>query len=366
MDIGIVGLPRSGKTTIFNAVTRGRAEVATYSAVAGKPNVGVAKVPDHRLDRLAEVFKPRRTVPAQVSYLDVPVPSEGLPSTRGIAGEFLNQLQNTDALLVVARSFEEPAVADAEEGMDAARDVEAVLMELSFSDLEILERRLGRLGTDLKGAKAPEREAVEREQGLLLRLKEGIEAGTPIRDQGLGGDEARLIAGFQLLTEKPVIIVANVGEDRLPEAGDVEAELSKAFDGPGVRTGALCGKLEMELAQMDREDEQELREGLGAGESGLVRMISLSHEVADLVTFFTGNDNEVRAWTVARGSTALEAAGKVHSDFERGFIRAEVIGSDELVESGSVAEARRRGVLRREGRTYAVEDGDVLNILFNV
>ncbi len=365
MDIAIVGLPKSGKTTIFNAVTRGSAQVADYSG-PGQPNVGVAKVPDGRLDTLEAIYGPKRVVPAEVRYVDVPAPPEGMGTSRGISGEYLSHLQRADALMVVARAFEDPAVSHVMDGVDPARDAETMLMELAFSDVEILERRLSRLADGFKGAKAPERDALTREQALLTRLKDRLEDGAAVRLQLRTPDEARALEGFQLLTDKPVIVVANLGEEQLPEASVLEARLAEVLREARVEAAALCGRLEMELAQMEPDDEQEFRESLGAGESGLDRMIALSYLVADLITFFTGNDNEVRAWTAARGTEALKAAGKVHSDFERGFIRAEVVAFDALAECGGLAEARRRGVLRQEGKGYVVQDGDVLNILFNV
>ena len=365
MEIGIVGPPSSGKTTVFNAVTRGRAQVATYSGPQGKPNIGVAKVPDGRLDTLSEIFQPRRLVPAEVTYVDVPAGQEGAGETQGISGAHLNLLQRTDALLAVARGFDNPSVSR-DGGVDPFRDIETTLMELAIADLEIVERRDDRLSDSFKGAKAPERETLEKERSLLTRLKADLEGGLAIRNTSLTREEARGLEGFQFLTAKPVVIMVNIDEDQMAKAADVEVRLSSQYKGPEVRTVVLCGSLEMELAQMEPEEERELREGLGAGESGLDRMIRLSQDAGDLITFFTGNSNEVRAWTVPRGTAALKAAGRVHSDFERGFIRAEVIGSDDLADSGSMAEARKRGVLRREGKEYEVQEGDVLNILFSV
>ena len=366
MQVGIVGLPRSGKTTIFNAVTRGTAQVGAYGGPEGKPNIGVAKVPDKRLDRLSDIFNPNRKVAAEVSYVDILAAPERLDGTRGVAGQYMNLLQRTDALMLVVRVFEDPSVSHVDESIDPLRDVETMLLELSFADSEMLQRRLARVEDGFKGAKAPEREGLIREETLLERLKTGLEDGSAIRNQTLTTDEARRLEGFQFLTAKPLIIVANVGEDQMSEVARLEERLSSASEGPRVRTAVLCGKLEMELAQMEPADEQEVRESLSVADSGLDRMIGLCHDAADLVMFFTGNANEVRAWTVPRGTTALKAAGKVHSDFERGFIRAEVVKFEDLNECGSLAEARRRGVLRQEGKGYVVGDGDVINVLFNV
>ena len=366
MEIGIVGLPKSGKTTIFNALTRGSAELAAYGSPQAKPNIGVAKVPDYRLEVLQRIFKPKRVVPAEVTYLDIAAASEGLGETRGISGELLNHLQRADALLLVTRAFEDPSVPHVANSVDPVRDVEAMLYELAFADLEVLDRRQTRLAESSKGARASERDALAREQALLTRLKEGLEAGTPLRDQSLSQDEARLLEGFQFLTAKPLIVVVNLGEAQLSDTEPLVNGVSSVLAGPRACATALCGKLEMELAQMEPSDEQEFRQSMGLGESGLEQMIRMSHEVLDLVTFFTGNINEVRAWPVPRETPAVRAAGKVHSEFERGFIRAQVIGFDDLARCESLAEARRQGLMRQEGKGYPVKDGDVINILFNV
>ena len=366
MDIGVVGLPRSGKTTVFNAVTRASAQLAAGAGARGKPNLAVAKVPDTRMEFLETVFNPKKNVRAEVTYVDFPAEPEGLGTTRGISGEYLNHLQSMDALLLVVRAFDEPSVPGVDDTVDPFRDAETMAYELAFSDLEILSRRLTRVAEGFKGAKAPEREALNREQALLARIKQEIEDSHAVRDQEFDSDEARLVAGFQFLTAKPVIVVVNVSESQLTEAASLEERMSFRTGAGKVRVTAVSGKLEMELAEMDPADEKEFRKSMGLGESSLNRMIRLSQEVLDLVTFFTGNGNEVKAWPVPRGTTALQAAGRIHSDFERGFIRAEVVGFDDLKSCGSMAEARRRGLLHREGKTYAVKEGDVINILFNV
>ena len=365
MDVSIVGLPKSGKTTIFNAVTRGSAETATYGAVE-KPNIGVAKVADGRLDRLAEVFNPKRSVPAEVVYVDVPSAPEDLGESGGLAGELLNHLQSADALLVAVRAFDNPSVPHPRGGVDPYRDVETMLAELALADMTVLERRLTRIAEGAKGARAPEREALDRERALLGRLQAGLESGAALREQALTVDEERALEGFQLLTAKPLIILFNVGEDRISEIPTLEEDTASRWSGPAVRTAALCAKLEMELTEMEPEDEVEFRESLELTDAGIDRMMRVSHEVSDLVTFFTGNDNEVRAWTVARGTQVSRAAGKVHTDLERGFIRAQVVGFHDLSRCGTVAEARRRGLVRQEGKGYTVGEGDVINVLFNV
>ena len=365
MDVAIVGLPGSGKSTVFNAVTRGAAQVAGYGGRA-EPNVGVVKVPDARLHALESVYLPRRVVPAEVSYIDLPPPPDGFGRTRGISGEYLNRVQAADVLVIVARAFEDASVVHDDGSIDAFRDAETMLMELSFADLEMIDRRLDRLAEGMKGARAPERDAVLREQHLFARVKERLEAGEAMRGASLAAEEERLLAGFGLLSAKSVIVLVNIGEERLDESAELYTRAAKEFQGPLMEAAVLCGALEMDLAQMEPGEEREMREGLGIGESGLDRMIALSHRAADVVTFFTGNDNEVRAWTAPRGTEASSAAGRIHSDFERGFIRAEVIAASDLRQCGSIAAARRLGLLRQEGRAYEVQEGDVLNILFSV
>ncbi len=365
MDVAIVGLPGSGKSTVFNAVTRGTAQVAGYGGRA-EPNVGVAKVPDARLEALASVYKPKRVVPSEVSYLDLPPPPEGFGKTRGISGEHLNLVQAVDVIAVVARAFEDESVVHVDGSVDAFRDAETMLLELSFADLEMIDRRLARLSEGMKGARAPERDAILKEQGLFARLKERLEAGEAMRGASLAADEERLLAGFGLLSAKPVIVLVNIGEEQLAESDEFYSRAAEQFQGPMMGTAVLCGALEMDLAQMAPEEEEEMREGLGVGESGLDRMIALTHKAADVVTFFTGNDNEVHARTAPRGTGAAAAAGRIHSDFERGFIRAEVLSTSDLEQCGSIAAARSQGLLRQEGRSYEVQEGDVLNILFSV
>ncbi len=363
MEIGIIGLPTSGKTTVFNALTRGWADVASYG---GKPNIGVAPVPDARLDRLAALYEPRKPVSAMVSYVDIPPPATPSDRMRGISGQYLNDLQRVDAMLIVARAFDDEAVLHVDGSVDPFRDVENMMLELLFSDLELLERRLQRLDDSSKGAKAAERDAIEKERDLLGRIKEQLEGETPIRDQQFTPDQAQRIRGFQFLTGKPLIVLLNIDEDDIDEARSLEERLAGAVQGPSVRAAAICGKLEMDLAQMDAEEEAEFREAIDAGESGMNRIIRLSYDVVGLITFLTIGDDEVRAWELPEGTTASRAAGKIHTDFEQGFIRTEVVPFDDLVACGGFAEARKRGILRQEGKDYVVQDGDVMHVLFNL
>ena len=364
MEITIIGLPQSGKTTIFNAATRGSAQVATF---ANRMNLGAAKVPDERLDVLNGIFKPRRKVNAEVTYADLPAAPEGLGKTQSIGGEYLNTLQRADAILMVARSFEDPSVPHINDSIDAFRDIETLLFELTISDLDILERRLQRVADGFKGAKAAERDALNKEQELLSCVRDELEVGVQVRDQSLTDDELRLLSGFQMLTAKPLIVVVNVGEGQLDGIPAIEARLKAEVETDRIRTVALCGKLEMELAQMDADDEQEFRESLGVvDESGLSRVINLCYEALDLISFLTVGDVEVRAWPITRGTSAVKAAGQIHTDMERGFIRGEVVTYENMVSCRTLAEARKNGVLRQEGKNYILQDGDIMHVLFNV
>ena len=366
MELGIIGLPQSGKTTLFNALTGGRAQAASHPQ-GDKANLGVVKVPDQRLETLTKLFTPKKTVPAEVTYLDFPRVLEDLGKGQGIGGEYLNRLQGVDALLHAVRAFEDPSVPHIiEGGVDPYRDVATMDMELAFSDLGILDKRLQRLETGLKGAKAQEQETIHRERTVLERIKVELEKEVPIRALTLGPQEIHLLENYQFLTAKPLLVALNIGENQLSQAPSIEGEMASRIEGPFVRGTVICGKLEMELSQMEEEDEKEFRESLGAGESGLKRIIQLSYDVLGTISFFTVVHEEVRAWAITRGSTALKAAGKIHSDMERGFIRAEVISFDDLVSCGSTAEARKLGILRLGGKSYPVQDGDVITFLFNV
>ena len=365
IGVGIIGLPQSGKTTLFNALTRGQAATAT-SQSPGKPNVGIAKVPDSRLDTLTGMFEPQRVTPAEVQYVDIPTYPDGKSKTSSIGGQMLNTLQQSDALLLVVRAFKSPSVPHPEGTVDPYRDLASMQLELAFSDLGILERREQRLQKEMKAAKAGDRDRIRRDHVLIARLKDALEGDIPIREQSLSPDEQRSIANYQFLTEKPLLILFNIGEEQLPTIDTLEKDVATRLGRSGVGTTAMCGKLEMELAQMGPEEERQFRESMDAGESGAGRMIQLSYNVLGLDSFFTVGPDEVKAWTVPKSEPASLAAKRIHSDIERGFIRAEVVAYDDLARCGGIAESRRQGLLRSEGRTYPVQNGDVINFLFNV
>lgn len=363
MDIGILGLSRSGKTSLFNAVTRGTAQVGAYSSQQ-EPNVGVARVPDERVDALASVFQPKKTTYAEIRWVDYPVAGFG---AEGPGNRFLAEIAGLDALVHVVRAFEDEAVPHPEGSVDPHRDIEALDLELAFADLGLIERRLSRIEAEMRSMKAAERGRIEADRALLERLQVELETGRGIRSLDLSEDERTQLAAYQFVTALPVLLVVNVGEGDLERIGDIEAEFAARHGGAGIAVAALCAKVEAELAALEPAEAEEFRRDLGLPEeSPLDRAIQAAYALLGLQSFLTAGDDECRAWTVRRGAAAPEAAGKIHSDLERGFIRAEVARWDELVEAGSIAELKKRGKLRTEGKSYVVQDGDVLNILFNV
>ena len=362
MKVAIIGIPKSGKTTIFNALTRGRAEVAAYSPTLA-PNIGVAKVSDGRLSVLEGIFQPKKTVPAEVSYIDIAGSIKGF-GKEGAGGEFLNYLTTADALLQVVRAFQDDRSPHPEGSIDPKRDIAALDLELAISDLAIMERRLEKLEASLKGAKPAERESYLKEQLLLQKIKVQLEKDIPIRMQGLPREELRMLANYQFLTAKPMLVALNIGEGQISQAAQLEAGISSLY--PQFVVVALCGKLEMELTQLSDAEAEEFREGMGLSKPALDRVIDLSYSLLQLISFFTTVSSELKAWTIPGGTLAPKAAGKIHSDMERGFIRAEVISYSDLQDCGNLAEARKRGLLRTEGKTYIIQDGDVVTFLFNV
>ncbi len=362
MEIAIVGLSQSGKTTAFNALTRGKAEV-TGGSGAGELHVGVTKVPDPRLQVLSDLWKSAKIVPAEVTYWDIPA-APTIGKGQGIAGQFLNTIQRADALLLVVRAFGDPSVPHLLGSVDAHRDVVTMQEEIAFADLELLERLVQRRESSAKSGKPQEREVAQRELTLLRRLKEGIENGTPVREQQINDEERKLLVGYQLLTGKPLLILFNVDEGEAAGRDKLVASLQGRYKKPGVAVEAMCAKLEAELVQLSQEEQKEFRDSLGlTGEPGSDLVIRASYALLGLISFFTGGPIDSHAWTITRDTPALKAAGRIHTDLERGFIRAEVVPYADMVRCGTLAEARRQGVLRVEGKTYPVQDGDVITFL---
>ena len=351
MEIGIIGLPNSGKTTIFNALTRSDTETTAFSSKQLQVNTAVVDVPDQRVDRLTEMFKPKRTIYAQVTYNDIAGFDKG-DGKSGIGGALLNAIAANDALMLVARGFEDESVPQAD-GVDAARDLETMESELILNDMMVIDRRLERLkGQKLRGT-PEERKRMADEEVVLQRLMASLDQMQPLRDVEISDEERRMLGGFGLLSLKRILRVVNAGDD------DGEEKFAGLVD---ERTLILRGKLEAEIAQMSPEDATEFLADFGISEPGLNRAIRFSYDMLGLESFFTVGEDEVRAWTIGRGTPAPVAAGVIHSDLQKGFIRAETIAYDDLMALGSMAEARKHGKLRLEGKEYIVKDGDILNI----
>jgi GTP-binding protein YchF len=365
VQLVLIGLPQSGKTTVFNALTGAQAATGTFSAAEDEPNLATVKVPDPRLDVLTRMFNPRRAVPAEIQYWDVAGLAKGIHE-RGLGGRLLGYLQQASALVHVVRAFDDPAVPHPEGSVDPLRDIATIDMELLFVDLAMVDKRLQRIHAMIPKLRGAEREAHEREGAVLERLHRALSEGIPIRAVELDPDEEKILRGFGFLTQKPLLVLLNLGEERLSETEALLAAANERVSGPGVAVEALPGKLEAELAQLPPDDAAVFMQELGISEPARNRVIRTSYRLLGLISFFTVGPDEVRAWTVRRGATAVEAAGTIHSDLAQGFIRAEVIHYDDLVRAGGLAEARKLGALRLEGRHYVVEDGDTVHILFNV
>ena len=366
MQIAIVGLAGSGKTTVFNTLTRGHAETGGFGGM--ELHVGVVKVPDERLDKLAAIFKPKKIIQADVTYVDLPAPpasTEGHVGTEDLPAEHLARLRDSDALLNVVRAFEDPNNPHPEGSVDPARDMDRLDVEFILADLALVDRRIERLKQSGRHGTPAEKEANEREEAVIVRLKTGLEAGSPIRDLGLDPDEEKAIRGFRFLTQKPVLVLLNVGESDIAGAGERVAALAAGYDHQNALVDALSAKIEMELGELEPDEASVFMDELGIAASGLDRVIELSYRLLGLISFLTAGPDEVRAWPIPDGSTAVDAAGAIHTDLARGFIRAETVAYEDLITLGSMAEARKAGRLRSEGKTYRVRDGDVLEILFS-
>ncbi|HET8571511.1 MAG TPA: redox-regulated ATPase YchF [Candidatus Limnocylindria bacterium] len=362
MQVTIVGLPGSGKTTVFNALTGGHAETGGYSAGRAAPNVGVVKVPDERLVRLSELFNPKKTTPADVTYVDVAL-AAGATREGTVQADVLSLIRNADALLHVARAFEDPT---APQPADPHRDVEELELEFVVADLVVVQKRLEKLRTSGRHGTTVEREQNALEEELLGRIEPHLAEGHPLRDLQLDDDDRRRLRGYRFLSEKPVLVVLNIDESRLPEADRLERDARERYRHADTDVAVLGSKIEAELAELADEDARAFMDDLGIAEQGRGRVIRLTYQLLGLLSFFTAGEDECRAWTIHHGDTAVDAAGEIHSDLARGFIRAEVVSYDDLMACGSMAEARKRGLLRSEGKTYQVRDGDVIQVLFNV
>jgi len=362
MQIGIVGLPNSTKTTIFNALTKSQEVTAVTSSGQVEVHTAIVEVPDPRVDKLSAIFNPEKTTYARVQYNDVAGLKIGSGQDGSLSGQLLNAISQSDAILHVVRAFEDDRIPHPDGNVDANRDLTALDFEFLISDLQIVERRLERLSHDLeRKGKYPERPIDQAELEVLTRIKVGLENEHPIRSLEFSPAELKITRGFQFLTAKPELIALNVGDDGSEDPADFL--ISKNENGDIV---CLHGALEMEIAQLKAEDADLFMKEYGIIEPGLNRMIRLNYELLGLQSFFTVGEDEVRAWTIQKGATAVEAAGTIHSDLARGFIRAEVVSYQDLIEAGSLGEVKKLGKTRLEGKNYIVQDGDILNIRFNI
>ncbi len=359
MEVGITGLPAAGKTTLFNALTGQHAVTGAYSS--SEAHRAAVRVPDERLDHLRDMFEPKKFTPAQVHYVDVAgIAKGGKDASRA---SLLASLRTVDALIHVVGAYQdEAAVSEGGPGIDPASDIADLNLELTMADLEVVERRVERLGREVKSGKTEG----EHELAVLERCVSALNDDTPLRVLEFTDEEARLIKGYQFLTLKPTIIVVNVDEGRAGEADRVVEELASHADIPHTELLALSADIEMEISDLDAEDRPAFLADLGIEEPAVDRLVRVSHDLLDLISFFTVGSDEVRAWTLVRGETALDAAGTIHTDLARGFIRAETVAYDDLAEAGTMAAAKEKSVVRLEGKAYTVKDGDVINIRFNI
>ncbi len=364
MKLGIVGLPNVGKSTLFNAITNAGAQAANFPFCTIEPNVGMVTVPDSRLDALSEMYHPEKYTPAVIEFVDIAGLVKGASAGEGLGNKFLSHIRETDAIIHLVRCFEDPNVIHVDGNVNPIRDIETINLELIFSDLEVLERKITRVEKDLKGDKT-----LIGELDLLKRVKETLENGKCARSMDFSDDERAMLSDVALLTLKPVIYVANISENQL--ADDFTAtEEYKALKAHAQSEGSeliyICAQIEAELAELSGDDKKAFLDDLGIKESGLDALIRASYKLLGYISFLTAGPKEVRAWTIVNGTKAPQAAGKIHTDMERGFIRAEVISFDDLMKCGSMTAAKEKGLIRSEGKDYVFRDGDIVVIRFNV
>ncbi len=365
MKLGIVGLPNVGKSTLFNCLTKaGAAAAANYPFCTIDPNVGMAAVPDPRLDALTKMYDSAKTTPAVVEFVDIAGLVRGASKGEGLGNQFLSHIREVDAIVHVVRCFEDVDIIHVDGSVDPLRDIETINLELIFSDMEMLERRRAKV---LKQAKADKSAAIEAE--FIDKVYQALESGVRAKNLDVTEDEKVMLESFQLLSAKPVIYAANVLEDELANDAADNANVAKVREfaaEQGEQVFVICAKIEEEISSLDDEEKEMFLEELGITSSGLDRLIAASYDLLGLISYLTAGPTESRAWTITRGTLAPGAAGKIHSDFERGFIRAEVVAYDDLMVCGSYIAAKEKGLVRSEGKEYEVKDGDVILFRFNV